>query len=266
MSVRTLCLIALGVCVWNTSARAGGFHGHHGGGGGMHGHGHHGGIISPGLLGAGVGYGAYLAPVFVLAPPPIILPPPVVYDRGELLAGPMPSPTLRPPLRVSAVPTKRPDPARATHYLTLGDRLFRAGNNHKAEERYEQALRSDPRQAAPHLRLAQLAFVRGQYAEAAHQLREAQAVQPGWLVTAPDVQALFGEPTGFARQIAKLESHVQAHPNDRDAWLVLGAEWFLSGRTRKAADVFLRLSDRQPDAALAAFLDASTPREPRRDD
>ena len=59
--------------------------------------------------------------------------------------------------------------------------------------------------------------------------------------------------------VAKLESHLQASPNDRDGWLVLGAEWYLSGRARQAADVFTRLNDRKPDATLAAFLDATTP-------
>jgi hypothetical protein len=49
------------------------------------------------------------------------------------------------------------------------------------------------------------------------------------------------------------------HPDDRDAWLVLGAEWYLSGRTARAADVFLRLYDpkRKPDIALSAFLHAT---------
>ena len=50
-----------------------------------------------------------------------------------------------------------------------------------------------------------------------------------------------------------------AEPGDRDAWLVLGAELFLSGQTHRAADIFLRLTDRKPDPALAAFLDAATP-------
>ena len=68
---------------------------------------------------------------------------------------------------------------------------------------------------------------------------------------------LYGVDTRATEQIARLEAHLQAHPADRDAWLVLGAEWFLSGRTRKAADVFLRLSDRAPDPALAAFLAAT---------
>jgi tetratricopeptide (TPR) repeat protein len=143
--------------------------------------------------------------------------------------------------------------------MTLGDRLFRGGNLKRAEERYQQAARADATQAAPYLHLVQIALARGKYAAAANRLREAETAQPGWIVTAPDIQAIYGEPAEFAHQIARLESYVQSHPQDRDAWLVLGAEWFLTGRTTRAADVFQRLNDpnRKPDIALAAFLDAS---------
>jgi hypothetical protein len=141
----------------------------------------------------------------------------------------------------------------------MGDRLFRAGKFKNAEERYLQAARLDAASAGPRIRLAQVALVRDQYAEAAHWYREAETAQPGWIVTAPDVQGMFPEPTDFARHLARLESYLQAHPEDRDAWLVLGAEWYLSGRTARAADVFLRLNDptRKTDIALAAFLDAT---------
>ena len=124
-------------------------------------------------------------------------------------------------------------------------------------ERYEQAVRADPNAAAPHIGLAQLALARGDYAEAARHVREALTAQPGWLIHAPDISATYLEPADFAAEIAKLESHLQAHPNDRDAWFVLGAQWYLSGQTRRAADVFLRLTDRKADATLEAFLDAS---------
>ncbi len=102
-------------------------------------------------------------------------------------------------------------------------------------------------------------MMRGQYDVAAARIREAETAQPGWILSAPDIQALYGEPGDFANNIARLETHLQANPNDRDAWLVLGAEWFLSGRTTKAANVFKRLDDpnRKPDGALAAFLEAS---------
>jgi len=146
--------------------------------------------------------------------------------------------------------------------VTFGDRLFRAGNIHRAAERFEQAMNADQNAATPRVRLAQIALVRGQYAEAAHRYREAMTADPGWLINAPDIQSIYGEPSDFSKQIAKLEAHLQAHPNDRDAWFVLGAQWYLSGQSRKAADVFLRLTDREVDATLAAFLDASTPRRP----
>jgi tetratricopeptide (TPR) repeat protein len=157
------------------------------------------------------------------------------------------------------------DAGRAAHLLKLGDGLFRAGNLKKAEERYLQASKVASNQAAPFLRLAQIALARGRYSEAAARLRDAETAEPGWIVTAPDIQSIYGEPAEFQRQVARLESYLQSHPDDRDAWLVLGAQWFLSGRTNRAADVFLRLNDphRRPDVALAAFLFASDHARPR---
>jgi len=207
---------------------------------------------------------------FIYAPTPLLVPvfgpgvnPPTTTAAGGGVAGPwpefLPIPPQVPAAGEAAKP-RRSDPTRSGQLVTIGDRLFRAGNLHKAADRYEQAMNADPRAAAPRVRLAQVAVVRGQYSEAANRYREALTSEPGWLINAPDIQAVYGEPSDFARQIARLESHLHTQPNDRDAWLVLGAQWYLSGQSRKASDVFLRLSDRQGDATLAAFLDASTPR------
>lgn len=192
------------------------------------------------------------APVFV----PQFLP--VAFDGGAI-GGPMP--VLPGPVNPVAARPKRPDPAKGAQLVTIGDRLFRVGNFKRAFDRYEQAARANPEAAAPHLRLAQVSLVRGHFQEAADEIRVAVAVEPGWLVHAPDIQSIYGEPADFARQIAKLESRVLVEPNDRDAWLVLGAQLYLSGQTRRASDIFLRLSDRKPDAALTAFIDASSPPE-----
>jgi Tfp pilus assembly protein PilF len=129
----------------------------------------------------------------------------------------------------------------------------------RAEERYQQALRAAPDTAAPHIRLAQIAIARGNYSDAADRFRQAETVQPGWIITAPDIQSIYSEPTAFAGTTTRLASYLQIHPDDRDAWLVLGAQWFLSGRTAKASDIFRRLNDpkRKSDVALSAFLDAS---------
>jgi tetratricopeptide (TPR) repeat protein len=204
-------------------------------------------------------------PVTLLPPlPPLIMPTVLVpvavpqANGGNFgLAGPLPrggAPMARPQ---PGAAKKKADPARAAQLVTFGDRLFRAGNTRKAEERYQQAVRANPNSAAPRVRLAQLALVRGHYGEAADHLRTAQASEPGWITNVDDIQSIYSEPADFAKQIARLESHLQAKPGDRDAWLVLGAQLYLSGRTQKSADIFLRLSDRQPDATLEAFLEAS---------
>jgi hypothetical protein len=257
-------------------AQRGGGHMHHGGG-----H-HHGGGGLP-LAAVGGGYAGYwygwpyvvggpgYVPVYypglVMGPggfiPPFGPGPPPMPVRGPLLPPPPPTEVVRP--AEAAKPAAPSDTGRAGQLLTIGDRLFRAGNLKKAEERYLQARNAASNQAAPHVRLAQVALARGHFTEAANRLRDAETAQPGWLVNAPDIQSIYGEPGEFLKQMARLESFLQSHPDDRDAWLVLGAEWFLSGRTSRAADVFLRLDDprRKPDVALAAFLFASNhPRPP----
>jgi len=263
----------------STVAWAQGHHHHHGGGGG--------GLLAvPGVVGGlGAGYGfPYYSSIganglpFSFAPAQPLLVPLVLMPGSGLLpntspalaaaegvAGPWPEflqDQPRKPAPAEAVRQGRADSARATQYMTFGDCVFRSGNLHRAAERYEQAMAADPRAAAPRVRLAQVALVRGQYSEAANRFREALSIEPDWLVNALDIQSLYSEPAEYARHIAKLESHLHAQPGDRDAWFVLGAQWYLSGQTRKAADVFLRLTDRKGDPTLAAFLQASTPREP----
>ncbi len=264
-------MLCLGVfLVVGISGPARAQHGHGGGGHHLHGVGPwHGGIGVFPTFGfpyfAGVGGTPYVPSVLVMGPGGAFLPygpmiPPPTLQRGPLLPAPPPEVVGRwPKGQAQPVAAPKTDPARAEQLMTVGDRLFRAGNFKKAEERYQQAVRAASDQAAPFLRLALIALARGQYAAAANRLRDAETAQPGWLATARDIQPIYGEPSEFSRQIARLESHVQSFPDDRDAWLVLGAEWFLTGRTNRAADVFQRLNDphRKPDIALAAFLEAS---------
>lgn len=270
-------------------------HARHGGGGGGHVHpgggmnrqsgyggmpfgvaggyaGYYGGFVWPYFMGMpGYSYAPYY-PSFMMMGSAGFMP------QFGMMGPPMPTrgPVLPPPpdevrdrlRRPTPKPAPASDPKRVAHLVTLGDRLFRAGNLKKAEERYLQARAAAASDAAPHARLAQVAIMRGNYSEAASHLRDAETAEPGWVLTAPDIQSLYGEPAEFARQMARLETYVQAHPEDRNAWLVLGAEWFLSGRTTRAADVFLRLDDpnRKPDVALAAFLIAvnQNPKEDER--
>jgi hypothetical protein len=245
-------------------------HGAHGGGvvhGGHEGHPalHHD-YCGPSPTGYGFGflYAGYTPPNFFLFGPspayfsPVMPRPIVVLPNGGGLMLPQPGPPVAAPAQIRP-PQIRPEPAKSDGFVTIGDRLFRAGNYKRAEERYQHALRANPNSATPRVRLAQLALVRGNYREAAEQIRAATVAEPGWYVNATDIQALYAEPADFAQVIAKLEAHLQRTPGDRDAWLALGAELFLSGKTRQAGDIFTRLNDRKPDQTLAAFIDATTP-------
>lgn len=165
-------------------------------------------------------------------------------------------------MRATATPVsvRRANPSRADELIEVGDRAFRAGNYRRAEDRYHLAAKANDGSPWPSVRLSQVAVVRGDYNKAAGYLRDAVASTEGsgWLIDAPDLQSMFGEPGDFSKQIAHLESHLQTHPNDRNAWFVLGVENYFSGRPRIASDAFLRLTDKAPDEALTAFLDAST--------
>ncbi|HWE36228.1 MAG TPA: tetratricopeptide repeat protein [Isosphaeraceae bacterium] len=191
--------------------------------------------------------------------PPIVLlpPPPPVVIVPRMVPPQSTAPQGRPAVEPKPRPVPR-DKAKAARLVTLGDRLLKVGNLKRAEERYSQALRADGRATAPMVGLAQIAIIRGDYAEAADHFRVAQAADPDWLKNNPrDVESMFQEPSAFHKQIAGLEAHLQAEPEDRDAWFVLGTEWLLSGRAERASNVFLRLSDRKDDRVVAAFLAAA---------
>ena len=225
-------------------------------------------IYNPGIyLGYGPsGFFPFSPPLTVVGPggmAPLLAPAlPFGGGMGGGLNLPMPPAGMLNPAQPANA--RRANPARSKELTEIGDRSFRGHNIKRAEEKYLLAAKADPTSPIPHVHLAQVALARGRYTAAADHLRDAVTVagDGNWLINTPDIQAIFGEPADFARQVAKLETHLQANPNDRDAWFVLGAETYLSGRARQAFDVFQRLTDRRADEALAAFLDASKPQAP----
>lgn len=218
-----------------------------------------GGLVSGGLLGYQPGRSGFVLPFSDLA---------FNFEQGWVPAGQEGPGGLMLPHRVESRPgspgataaARRTNPARADELMEVGDRSFRGGNYRRAEERYQLAAKANRDSPMPYVHLAQIATVRGDYTLAASHLREAVAATPGagWLIQAPDIQAMYGEPRDFAAQIARLESYLQAHPADRNAWFVLAAQHYFSGHAREAADALLRLTDRAPDEALTAFVDATT--------
>ena len=266
------------------SSFGGGSHGDggwlHGEGGwsqGWQGFGHHGPTninYNPGIYLGFSPWGSYVysPPLIVVGSgglPSVVLPvsapvPVPVAIRSNAGAGPLLPPPPPGLLEPNTPKARRLNPSRAKELVEVGDRSFRVNNIKRAEEKYGLAVKADPTAPAPHVHLAQVSLARGDYSASADHLRDAVTVATngGWLLNVPDIQAVFAEPADFAKQLARLESHLQANPNDRDAWFVLGAECYLSGRSKRAFDVFQRLTDRKPDEALAAFLDASKPKPP----
>ena len=196
-------------------------------------------------------------PVFWPVPVAVPFAVPQRVPNGLPLGGPMPKRPIRLAQRQANAADRKIDKVKGQQLVTIGDRLFRAGNTKRAEERFGQAAKTSPGDAGPFVRLAQVEFLRGDYADAAQRFRQALDADPSWLARAPNIVSIYGEPRDFEKQIARLESHLLIEPSDRDAWLVLGAQLYLSGQTRRASDVFVRLTDRKPDAVLDAFLDAS---------
>ena len=266
--------------------------GHHGNGSLAHhvsGRAFGGGIGGGGIgIGGGVGgwgFGSWLpyyamgvpGGVFTFVPPmlpmgpggfvPMMAPQPLAVDRGPI-APPPPAGLVDPahgnrPANKAGQKPKAKDSTRAGQLVLMGDRLFRGNNTQEGRGAVPPSApaecRREPGRTA-YLRLAQIALTRGHYAQAARTgSAMLKTAEPGWVLTAPDIQSLYGEPTEFAQQVARLESYVQAHPDDRDAWALPVREWLLSGRTGLAADIFLRLDDphRKPDIALSAFLHAT---------
>jgi len=136
-------------------------HMHHGGGGPiLVGHGH------PGVGGAGTaiaivggygGFGYYGLGTPYYYPTPLVINGPVIFPpvfpafagglggQGGGLMLPMP-----PADRLAMAPARprRPNPERARELVEIGDRSFRGGNIHRAEERFSLAAKADPAKPA----------------------------------------------------------------------------------------------------------------------
>ena len=125
-------------------------------GGGMHGSSWHGAHMGGGLHGGNgtfpvfVGGGGFffgVSPVLVMGPgsflPPMTWMGPTFLPARAPLMPPPPPGFLAPNGGIAGnkAKAKPSDPARSGQLTTLGDRLFRAGNLKKSEERYLQAMR-----------------------------------------------------------------------------------------------------------------------------
>ena len=73
-------------------------------------------------------------------------------------------------------------------------------------------------------------------------------------------QAQDGPPPQVMEAVQKLKTHLEANPNDAQAWALMGQTYARIGRYEQAADALKRASDLQPDDlnAKAAYAEMST--------
>ena len=221
--------------------------------------------LSPVFVGGG-GFFFGVSPVLVMGPgsflPPMAWMGPTFLPARAPLMPPPPPGFLGPNGGIAGnkAKAKPSDPVRSGQLTTLGDRLFRAGNLKKAEERYLQAMRVAP--TWPHRVSGWLRSpLRGATTPTQPtRLREAETAEPGWIVNAPDIQTIYGEPTEFARQFGAARD-LSCRPIPTTA--MDGWSWepnCFSRVERQRPPTSSRgstIPNRKSDVALAAFLDAS---------
>ncbi|MBI3818514.1 MAG: tetratricopeptide repeat protein [Planctomycetes bacterium] len=154
-----------------------------------------------------------------------------------------------------------PNSLLADRYAGLGDIYFRLGHYERAVESYRRALSYDSSDANLHFILSDGLFSVGNYSEAAAEITRAIKIDAGLVESNANKNDFYGVAADFDIHIQSLERWLNDHPDDADAWLVLGynryfkkdyslarvafdrARQLASQETRRAAELFLAVTD-----------------------
>ncbi|MGL4465301.1 MAG: tetratricopeptide repeat protein [Planctomycetia bacterium] len=137
-----------------------------------------------------------------------------------------------------------------------GGRLFAAGSYLRAADRFKDAVRLHPDDAAPAFHLVQALVAVKKYVEAADALREGLRRDPDWLDAGFDPKVLYGDPADFDAHLGALALRVRTKAFDRPAVLLLAYQRMLTGDeagARVMLDRSLQLDE--GDAAASRLVD-----------
>jgi len=156
-------------------------------------------------------------------PPPAQQPPPKM---------PQPQPALAP---IPEMDKK----AESARLIRLGKEAFSDGEHGRAAERFAQATRVLPENAAAFFELAQAQFALGKYREAAASIYAGMKLQPDWPNSKFDPRALYSNnPAEYAEHVDQLRQAVEANPQEPALLFLYGYQlWFL-GRHDEAKTFF----------------------------
>jgi tetratricopeptide (TPR) repeat protein len=154
------------------------------------------------------------------------------------------------------VPTEREQ-----ELLKNGMTSFESGDYEKAARLFLQAAMANPDNIDALLAYAVARFATGDYAVSAIAIRRGVSKFPGVVNAAFDVRDRYGRPDDFEPQMVQLERFVQVHPDDIDAWLVLGFIRHFSDQRELSARTFqllLKTAD-ESDAMIAEIFLTADP-------
>jgi tetratricopeptide (TPR) repeat protein len=164
----------------------------------------------------------------------------MVFGHGRRLAEEAPQATRAAP----AAPSGELGRLSGAALLDRGDDAFVRGDFPAAVEAYRAAAGRSANDPVAALALGHGLFACGEYAEAAAELRRGIRLYPGMVRVRMNRRDFYGEPAVFDRQVAALERHVAASPDDGAARFVLGYNYFFTQQYGKARAALAPLTGR----------------------
>jgi hypothetical protein len=136
-------------------------------------------------------------------------------------------------------------------------RILQMGGVARAEAALASLLKSNPSDAEVSYIYAYVLFLREKYATASFALRRGLMLDGSLAATGPSVLEGFHDAKRSEDALARLDRHIESHPDDSEARFLRGYVLFLGGRTdaaRQDLDAVLKAKPADPDAGLLLKL------------
>ena len=142
--------------------------------------------------------------------------------------------------------------------LADAERQFREGHYEEARGNFVRAVLNDPRNGFAELAYGLVHFAVGDYQAAARAIRRGAALAPDVVDRPIDVTRQYGKTDDYRRHVQALQLYVASHPDQQDAWFLLGYIHYSSGEPIEALRAFEKAAALDPaDTYAAVFRDAA---------
>ncbi len=141
-------------------------------------------------------------------------------------------------------------------YLRLGDIHFKRGEYAQAVDAFKKAVQEDPSAAVPKFALGEALFATGDYHYGAYNLRKGLDRAPNWVEQTIDRREYYGNGDDFKIHLDLVRTYIAEHPFDAAAQFCLGYNAFFSKDLETATQAFQRAQEIEPgDRYSKLFLD-----------